>query len=117
MALLKSNDTRALFLAAIVVMATVLTPCPAHGANDGIYVHHAHSNHIYSFLKDCMHWISSVWSLLTSFFLTPCREVHAYGEVHYPGMPQPVQAVGVCQPCDKLLEHTTKYGFGHMLLL
>ncbi|KAG0522582.1 hypothetical protein BDA96_07G049600 [Sorghum bicolor] len=34
MALLKSNDTRALFLAAIVVMAMVLTPCPAHGAND-----------------------------------------------------------------------------------
>lgn len=44
MALLKSNDTRALFLAAIVVIAMVLTPCPAHGADDGIYVHHAHSN-------------------------------------------------------------------------
>ena len=117
MALLKSNDTRALFLAAIVVMAMVLTPCPAHGANDGIYVHHAHSNHIiYLYLKDCMHWIS-VRSLLTSFFFTPCREVRAYAGVHYQQLPQQVRAVGVCQPCDKLLEHTTKYGIGQLLLL
>jgi hypothetical protein len=83
MALLKSNDTRALFLAAIVVMAMVLAPCPAHGANDGIYVHYAHSNHIYSFLKDFMHWISVRSLLLTNLFLTPCREVRAYAEVHY----------------------------------
>lgn len=55
--------------------------------------------------------------IIDYFFLTPCREVRAYAGVHYQQLPQQVRAVGVCQPCDKLLEHTTKYGIGQLLLL
>jgi hypothetical protein len=41
MALLKSQDNRALFLLAMVVvaMAIVLAPCPAHGGDDGMYIY------------------------------------------------------------------------------